>query len=135
MYLDYNKEEARIFLEKEYNWKYYGGHHLENRMTAFYHSYYLPKKFNTDLRNNTLSARVRNNKINREDAWKEYNTQPTMEDGLIDYFKKRLEIPDNEFDKIINEKPKSWYEYPTYKILRPNLVQWFLKYFPYKIIR
>jgi N-acetyl sugar amidotransferase len=122
-YLDYNKEEARAFLEKEYNWKYYGGHHLENRMTAFYHSYYMPTKFNSDLRNNTLSAKARNNQITREEAWKEYNSAPLLEDGLLDYFKKRLRISDEEFIEIMNRKPKSWYEFPTYKkrfeMLRP----------------
>ena len=43
-YIDYNKEEARAFLEKEFDWKYYGGHHLENRMTAFFHGIYAPQK-------------------------------------------------------------------------------------------
>jgi hypothetical protein len=38
-----NKEEAKVFLEKKFDWKYYGGHHLENRMTAFFHSVYAPK--------------------------------------------------------------------------------------------
>ena len=28
-YLDYDKAKARDFLEKEYNWEYYGGHHHE----------------------------------------------------------------------------------------------------------
>ena len=35
-----------------YGWQYYGGHHLENRMTAFYHGIYLPQKFGADMRNN-----------------------------------------------------------------------------------
>ena len=114
-YLNYNKEEARAFLEKEFDWKYYGGHHLENRMTAFYHSYYMPKKFNTDFRNNTLSAKVRNGKMSKEDAWKEYNTKPHLENDLLEYFKKRLSLTDDEFQKIMNKPPKSWYEFPTYK--------------------
>lgn len=122
-YLDYNKEAARSFLEKEYGWQYYGGHHLENRMTAFYHSYYMPTKFNSDLRNNTLSAKVRNQQVSRADAWKEYNSSPLLEEGLLDYFKKRLKLSDEEFDAIMAQPPKSWYEYPTYKkrfeMLRP----------------
>ena len=103
-YIDYNKEEARAFLEKEYDWKYYGGHHLENRMTAFYHSYYMPKKFNTDFRNNTLSAKVRMGKMTRSEAWKEYNTAPHLEDDLLDYFKKRLSLSDEEFQEIMDKK-------------------------------
>jgi hypothetical protein len=84
-------------------------------MTAFYHSYYMPEKFNTDFRNNTLSAKVRMGKMTRKEAWNEYNSEPLLEDGLIDYFKKRLELSDNEFDEIMKTPPKSWYEFPTYK--------------------
>ncbi len=122
-YIDYNKDDAKKFLEKEYDWKYYGGHHLENRITAFYHSIYLPQKFNTDMRNNTLSALVRNGKRDRLEAWKEYNTPPHIEKDLLEYFKKRLELSDEEYGRIMARKSKSWQEYPTYKktfeFLRP----------------
>ncbi len=122
-YIDYNKNDAKKFLEKEYDWKYYGGHHLENRMTAFFHSVYLPQKFNTDMRNNTLSAMVRNGKMNREDAWSEYSQPPRIQKDLVEYFKKRLDLSDEEYEKIMGRKPKSWQEYPTYKktfeLLRP----------------
>ena len=146
-YIDYNKEEARSFLEKEYDWKYYGGHHLENRMTAFFHSYYMPKKFDTDFRNNTLSAKVRNGKMLRSEAWKEYNTEPHLEADLLDYFKKRLSLTNEEFQNLMEKPTRSWYEFPTYKkrfeFLRPlffylaklNLVpmSFYLKYcFPSK---
>ncbi len=33
-----------------YGWQWYGGHHLENRFTAFYHSYLLPQRFGIDMR-------------------------------------------------------------------------------------
>ncbi|MDF1678193.1 MAG: N-acetyl sugar amidotransferase, partial [Legionellaceae bacterium] len=114
-YIDYNKEDARALLEREYDWEYYSGHHLENRMTAFFHSVYLPQKFKADLRNNTLAALVRNGKITREAAWKEYNTPPIVEDDLVTFFKKRLGITDAEYDRVMSAPPKSWYEYPTYK--------------------
>lgn len=146
-YITYSKEEARAFLEKEFGWQYYGGHHLENRMTAFFHSYYMPKKFNSDFRNNTLAALVRNGIKSREEAWKEYNTEPHLENELITYFKKRLELSDEEFDRIMALPSKSWNEFPTYKkrfeLLRPlffilakkNLVpiSFYIKYcFPIK---
>ncbi|WP_323591497.1 N-acetyl sugar amidotransferase [Aliarcobacter butzleri] len=122
-YIDYNKEDARAFLEKEYDWHYYGGHHLENRITSFAHSVYLPQKFNSDMRNNTLSALVRNGKLSREEAWEKYSKPPHIEKDLLEYFKKRLELSDEEYEKIMTRKPKSWTEYPTYKktfeLLRP----------------
>jgi N-acetyl sugar amidotransferase len=146
-YMDYNKEEAREFLEKEFDWKYYGGHHLENRMTAFFHTIYCPQKFNTDFRNNTLSALVRNGKMTREEAWMLYNTSPSHEIELLTYFKKRLNLTDEEYENKMKEKPRFWTEFPTYKkrfeLLRPlffllsksNLVpmSFYLKYcFPVK---
>jgi tRNA(Ile)-lysidine synthase TilS/MesJ len=122
-YIDYSKEEARAFLEKKYDWKYYGGHHLENRITSYAHSIYLPQKFNMDLRNNTLAALVRNGKMNREEALTEYRKPPLVEKDLVEYFKKRLDLSDEEYESIMKRKPKSWYEYPTYKkrfeLLRP----------------
>lgn len=114
-YINYSKEDAKTFLEKEFGWQYYGGHHLENRMTAFFHGIYAPQKFSADFRNNTLSARVRMGTLTREEAWAEYNTPPKVEDELLAYFKKRLAISDEEYDRIMHEPPKSWHDYPTYK--------------------
>ncbi len=122
-YIDYNKEDARAWLEKEFDWQYYGGHHLENRITAVHHSFYNPVKFGVDNRNNTLSAKARAGLMTREEALEEYSTKPHMESDLIEYFKKRLELPDEEFDEILKQPLKSFRDYPTYKkrfeLLRP----------------
>ena len=114
-YIRYSKEEAKKFLTQKFDWRYYGGHHLENRMTAFYHSVYLPQKFGGDLRNNTLAARVRNGTLSREQAWADYNTPPMIEDELVSYFKKRLYLSDELYEQVMNTPPKNWTEYPTYK--------------------
>jgi len=114
-YIPYSKQEAQAMLEKEYGWKYYGGHHLENRMTAFNHSVYFPQKFGIDQRNNSLSASVRAGIMTQKDAIKEYNSDPLVEDGLIAYFKKRLEISDEKYASIMNGDRKTYKDYPTYK--------------------
>lgn len=114
-YLKYSKEEAKLFLAEKFDWRYYGGHHLENRMTAFYHSVYLPQKFGSDMRNNTLAARVRNGTLSREKAWAEYNTPPHIEDELVSYFKKRLDLSDELYEQIMCTSGKNWTDYPTYK--------------------
>ena len=62
-----------------------------------------------------MSANARLGKVSREEAWAEYNTEPEVEDELLSYFKKRLEISDEDYTRIMNSKPKSWFEYPTYK--------------------
>lgn len=149
-YIKYSKERAKTFLSEKFDWRYYGGHHLENRMTAFYHSVYLPQKFSSDMRNNTLSARVRNGTLSRTEAWAEYNTPPLIEDELVTYFKKRLELSDEQYQQVMETPPKNWTDYPTYKKrferLRPlfhilakaNLVpmSFYLKYcFPVKALQ
>jgi len=120
-YIKYTKEDARAFLEKEFGWEYYGGHHLENRMSAFLHGIYLPQKFGTDCRNNALSARVRMGRMSRESAWRDYNTEPNVEDNLVEFFKKRLELSDREYDHIMCKPPKLWHEYPNHKKRFENL--------------
>lgn len=114
-YIDYSKQKAQDFLRSNFGWKYYGGHHLENRMTAFLHGIYAPQKFNMDFRNNTLAACVRNGVMTREHAWADYNKPPVIEDELLDYFKKRLDISDDLYEQIMSAPPRSWHEYPTYK--------------------
>lgn len=146
-YLNYSKDEAKTFLANKFGWSYYGGHHLENRMTAFYHSVYLPKKFNADMRNNTLAALARNGAKTREEAWADYNTTPHIEEELVSYFKKRLNLSDDLYEAVMKGKAKSWKDYPTYKkrfeamrgifylLARVNLVpmSFYLKYcFPSK---
>ncbi len=115
-YINYDKQSAKEFLEKEYDWKYYGGHHLENRATAFQHSYLYPKRFNYDSRNNSLSAQVRSGLMSREDALKEYYEKETLlEPELINYVKKRLKISDEEFNQLMNAPRKTYRDYKTYK--------------------
>jgi N-acetyl sugar amidotransferase len=114
-YMQYSKEEAQQLLEDEYGWEYYGGHHLENRITSYAHSVYLPSKFNVDCRNNTLSALARQGKISREEAWAEYIRPPHVEEELVAYFQKRLGLSENEYESIMSTPPRSWYEFPTYK--------------------
>jgi len=115
-YIKYSKEDAKVFLEKEFGWQYYGGHHLENRMTSFFHSIYCPQKFHIDYRNNSLSASTRAGNISREDAINEYyHKSPYFEPELLGYFKKRLNLTDDEYTAIMNKQPKYWYEFPTYK--------------------
>lgn len=150
-YIDYSKEAAKKLLQEKYDWQDYGGHHLENRITSYAHGIYLPQKIKIDYRNNTLSASLREGLISRKDALKKYYIDgPNVEDNIVEYFKKRIEISDEDYNNKMNEKPNFWYEYPTYKKrferLRPlfyvlakaNLVpmSFYLKYcFPIKNYR
>ena len=114
-YLDYSKAQAKNLLREKFGWQDYGGHHLENRMSAFHHSFYTPNKFGLDQRNNTYSALVRNGLLRREDAIREYSTPPFIEEDLVDYVMKRFEMSEVEFHEIMKLPRKYYTDYPTYK--------------------
>ncbi len=114
-YLDYSKSTAQEELQRLFGWQYYGGHHLENRMSAFAHSIYGPKKFGVDHRNLVLSANVRAGKMTRADALNEYSKEPFVEDGLLDYVLKRFDLDKTCFDTYMGMPPKFYTDYKTYK--------------------
>jgi hypothetical protein len=146
-YINYSKNKAKDELQSCFGWQDYGGHHLENRMSAFAHSIYGPKKFGIDHRNLVLAAKVRAGKATRSDALREYAKPPYVEDGLLDYVLKRFDMDRSDFDAQMKSPPKFYTSYKTYKkrfeYLRPlffllakaNLVpmSFYLKYcFPSK---
>jgi N-acetyl sugar amidotransferase len=114
-YIQYDKKEVMDFLSKEYGWKWYGGHHLENRFTAFYHSYFLPKRFGIDQRINGFSALVRSKQMSKEQAIKFMNEHPYLEEEVISLVKKRMGFSDGQFEEIMNLPRKTFRDYKTYK--------------------
>jgi N-acetyl sugar amidotransferase len=146
-YMNYSKEDAKEILARETGWKYYGGHHLENRATSFLHTIYNPQKFGIDNRNWSLSAEARTGIIKREKALEIYSTPPNPDPELVSYVKKRLSLSDEQYNKIFNGTKRTFRDFKTYKTrfekLRPlfhilakaNLVpmSFYIKYcFPFK---
>lgn len=114
-FLDYDKEKARSILEEKFGWKYYGGHHLENRLTSFLHTVYNPQKFGIDNRNWSLAAAARHGLMPRSAALEIYNTPIEVDPELIEYFKKRLELTDETYLQIMQGEKKTYRDYKTYK--------------------
>lgn len=114
-FMDYDKEAAKALLAKKYGWQWYGGHHLENRFTAFYHSHFLPVRWGIDFRIAGYSAYCRNGWMTREEALHLMNEPPYLEPGLLDFLKKRLGFSDAEFENLMTMPKKSYKDYPTYK--------------------
>ena len=126
-YVDYNKEETKKFLNKEFGWKWYGGHHMENRFCAFNH-WLLNTKFNRDFRYVELSAMIRSGQMTREQALEEIKLPPYYPNELKDEILKRLGLTEEEYERILKSPPKSEKDFKTYhrtfKILKP--VFWIL---------
>lgn len=114
-FLKYSKSEAKKFLQSEFGWQDYQGHHLENSMTAFHHSIYTPQKFDLDQRNNVLAAQVRSGQKLRLEALAEFLRGPSYDEGLFRYVLNRLSISRSEYSKKVSEAPKSFRDYATYK--------------------
>jgi N-acetyl sugar amidotransferase len=114
-YMDYDKEAAKKLLMEKYGWQWYGGHHLENRFTAFFHSYFLPHRWNIDFRIAGYSAYCRNGWMTREEALALMKEAPHIEPDLVDFVKKRLGYSDQEFEALMNLPRKTYKDYKTYK--------------------
>lgn len=114
-YMDYNKEDIKKFLADTFGWQWYGGHHLENKFTAFYHSYFMPRRYGIDTRLLGLSAMVRSGKITREQGLKELEKPFYLENGLLEYLTRRLKLDDETLDYYMNLPHKTYRDFPTYK--------------------
>lgn len=128
-FLEYSKEVARDFLEKEFGWEYYGGHHHENLFTKFAMSYWLPIKFGIDKRKINLSAQIVAGTLDRERAL-EIISKPALDENELNYAKnyvlKKLEISENEFETIMNSPNKFYYDYPSYMPFLLNFTKYFM---------
>jgi N-acetyl sugar amidotransferase len=122
-YMNYDKEAAKKLLTEKYGWQWYGGHHLENRFTAFAHSYFFPRRWNMDFRIAGYSAYCRNGWMTREEAMRLMNEPAHLEVGLLDFVKKRLGFSDEEFECLMTMPKKTYKDYVTYKktfeLMRP----------------
>lgn len=121
-YIDYRKDEVKKMLSETYGWKWYGGHHLENRYCAFNH-YLLNTKFNRDLRYVEYSAMIRSGYMTRQEGISELMKIQEYPGELVAEVKKRLALTDAEYDAMINAPLKTPGDYrtykPTFKVMRP----------------
>ena len=127
-WLDYDKEATKQFLTSEYGWEWYGGHHLENRWSHFYHTYFLPRRFAIDQRVNELSGRVRSGQLTREVAKAEYDLDPVVDPELLAMVKKRLGYSEERWEELMEAPRRHYSDYPTYKrtFERLRLLFWLL---------
>lgn len=137
-YLDYSKEEARKTLASMYNWEYYGNHHHENLITAYYHSVYLRKKFDVYSNVHSLAAQVRSKRIQREYALNIYEKQKTEPEtkylDYIEYFQIRTGISSEAYFQTMSKPGEHWSKFKTYKRQFEILAPFFLLMSRYNLV-
>lgn len=115
-YIEYNKEEVMKILQEKLGWIYYGGKHYESVYTRFYQGHILPTKFNVDKRRGHLSDLIRASQISREQTLQEmekpgYDAELFSQD--FHFVKKKFELEDDDFKKLMNLPVKSFKDYPN----------------------
>lgn len=123
-YMDYQKKEAMNLLTEKLGWVWYGGHHLENRFTAFYHTYFLPQRFGIDGRLLGYSALVRSGQMTREEGLELIKEPQRFDPEIVEMVKKRLGFSDEEFDLLMHLPKRTYREFKTYKQTFERL-RWF----------
>jgi N-acetyl sugar amidotransferase len=110
----YNKKTVKDIITKEIGWEDYGGKHHESIFTKFYQNYILPQKFKVDKRKAHLSNLICSGQLTRVEALNElelpiYNPKELPADK--EYVIKKLGFKAEEFDSIMNESPKSHFDF------------------------
>jgi len=116
-YLSYNRQKAIEVLEREIGWEDYGKKHYESVFTRFYQRYILPQKSGIDKRRAHLSALICSGQLTREQALKELGMplcdDPKQLEQEKRYVLERLDLPAEEFERIMNLPVKSHLDYPN----------------------
>lgn len=117
-YIEYIKEDALKIIEKELEWKNYGGKHHESIYTKFFQAYILPVKFGFDKRRGHLSTLICSNQITREKALEIINQELYNELDLkrdIEYVSGKLGFTNKEFEEIMKLSVRKFWDYPSYE--------------------
>jgi aminotransferase len=124
-YMRYDKSEAIAELQKKTKWRPYERKHGESIFTRFFQDYYLIERYGYDKRRPHFSSSIMSKQLTRDQALimlsePTYNESSLRED--IYYFKKKLELSDDEFDKIMKAPLKKAEDFSTdlwkYKLLK-----------------
>ena len=133
-FTDYNKRAVKDLIQKELDWRDYGGKHYESIWTRFYQGYILPTKFKIDKRKAHLSTLICSGQISREEALEEMKVSPY--DAVLlkkdkEFVLKKLDLSEGEFEAIMMQKIRDHREFDTegsffhyYPLLNPLKPLW-----------
>ncbi len=113
-YLPYIKNDVENLLSEKYNFKKYPRKHFESIFTRFYEGYWLPSRFNFDVRRFQYSSLILSGQLEREEALKMIET-PSFDENTIEkdckYVADKLRISTEELEKYRLLPKKYFYNY------------------------
>ena len=113
-YINYIKKDAMNLMSQLYDWKPYPQKHFESRFTRFFEGYWLPTRFNFDMRTVDLSSLILTGQITRDEALEELSKSPYDKDLIhhdFHYIAKKLNIDTAELKKFHQMPLKYWMDY------------------------
>jgi hypothetical protein len=78
------QEGSHRTLTREYGCEYYGGKHFESRLTQWFQSVYLPRKFGYDKRRYHLSCLINNGEMPRGEALAQLTRPPCAPEPICE---------------------------------------------------
>ncbi len=115
-YIDYNKERAIKELHDFSGFTYYEAKHLENILTKVVQLVWFKEKFKVDKRTSHLSSLIVSGQLSRDEALRLY-AEPAYDKEQMEkdiaFVLDKLQIPREEFDRILQSPPKQHTDYRT----------------------
>lgn len=133
-WMPYVKDEVKALLQKELDWKDYGGKHYESVWTRFYQGYILPVKFGVDKRKAHLSTLICSGQLTKGEALEEmklpaYDPKQLKVDK--EFVLKKFGFTEAEFDALMKQPVRNHREFDTegsmfhyYPLLKPFHPLW-----------
>ena len=118
--INYQVSEAIKILKEKYDFRTYSQKHFESKFTKFYEGYWLPKRFQYDVRRNQYSSLILSGQMKRETAIQNLKTPPLSyleTKNEIEYVSNKLEISIEELSSFLELPKKYYWDYKNQKII------------------
>ena len=117
-YMPYIKDEAMRELAELYGWKPYAQKHFESRFTRFFEGYWLPTRFDYDVRRVQFSSLILAGQMTRDEALAKLEQSPYDPEIIqqdFDYIATKLRISSDELRSYLSMPKKFYWDYPNNK--------------------
>lgn len=123
-FMPYTKEMAIGTLQNEYGWKPYPQKHFESRFTKFYEGYWLPTRFNFDVRRCQLSSLILTEQMTREEALLQLEKPPYDPETIhqdFEYIATKIGITVDKLREYHQSPLKFYWDYKNSHVLLKNI--------------
>lgn len=118
--INYKISDAIKILTEKYEFKIYKQKHFESKFTKFYEGYWLPERFNYDVRKNQYSSLILAEQMSRKEAINKLLNSPLNSSEIkkeFDFMCNKLEITHDKLTSYQNLPKKYYWDYKNQKLI------------------